>query len=358
MKLRCGLLLAVLAAATALAPLEVAARPIGSVTPASVTPEASGSVALSVRRSSEGVELVIEGTGAAPVLQQSRDGQAWRGDLRIGAPGGLRLGPQRLTLPEAGLQMVSLQGSGSDYSIEVLPVQGAPLGRPVVSADGRNLVITFPSGALQPTQRTATLNVQQPGRVPQTSFAPPLQPRAVAPPLGDMAVGSMVLRNQSYVNVSGPNVTLTLRNAPAKDALMSIAQLGGYGFVFVDDQPATASPGNQSPVIQAGTSVSASAGQPAAQGGRPVTMAFRNESYSRALNSVLLAAGLQGKKDGNTILVGANVLGGVWLLDFEGLPPESGFREFSCRLSRQSGGFDHEDIGDYEFCFSGDSSCE
>ena len=309
MKLRCGLLLAVLAAATALAPLEVAARPTGSVTPASVTPEASGSVALSVRRSSEGVELVIEGTGPAPVLQQSRDGQAWRGDLRIGAPGGLRLGPQRLTLPEAGLQMVSLQGSGSDYSIEVVPVQGAPLGRPVVSADGRNLVITFPSGALQPTQRTATLNVQQPGRVPQTSFAPPLQPRAVAPPLGDMAVGSMVLRNQSYVNVSGPNVTLTLRNAPAKDALMSIAQLGGYGFVFVDDQPAAASPGNQSPVIQAGTSVSSSAGQPAAQGGRPVTMAFRNESYSRALNSVLLAAGLQGKKDGNTILVGANVLG-------------------------------------------------
>ncbi len=309
MKLRCGLLLAVLAAATALPPLEVAARPTGSVTPASLTPEASGSVALSVRRSSEGVELVIEGTGAAPVLQQSRDGQAWRGDLRIGAPGGLRLGPQRLTLPDAGLQMVSLQGSGSDYSIEVVPVQGAPLGRPVVSADGRNLVITFPSGALQPTQRTATLNVQQPGRVPQASFAPPLQPRAVAPPLGDMAVGSMVLRNQSYVNVSGPNVTLTLRNAPAKDALMSIAQLGGYGFVFVDDQPATASQGNQSPVIQAGTSASTTAGQPTVPGGRPVTMAFRNESYSRALNSVLLAAGLQGKKDGNTILVGANVLG-------------------------------------------------
>jgi len=308
-KLRCGLVLAMLATGSALAPVAAAPRPTGSVTASSATPEPSGSVALIVRRSEEGVELVIEGTGAAPVLQQSRDGQAWRGDLRIGAPGGLRLGPQRLTLPDAGLQMVSLQGSGSDYSIEVVPVQGAPLGRPVVSADGRNLVITFPSGSLQPTQRTATLNVQQPGRVPQTSFAPPLQPRAVAPPLGDMAVGSMVLRNQSYVNVSGPNVTLTLRNAPAKDALMSIAQLGGYGFVFVDDQPATASQGNQSPVIQVGASASVSAAQPTVQGGRPVTMSFRNESYSRALNSVLLAAGLQGKKDGNTILVGANVLG-------------------------------------------------
>jgi type IV pilus assembly protein PilQ len=242
------------------------------------------------------------------VLQQSRDGQAWRGELRIGAPSGLRLGPQRLTLPDAGLQSVSFQGSGSDYAIEVVPVQGAPLARPVVSADGRNLVITFPAAAVQPTQRTASLNLQEPGRVLQNSFAPPLQPRAVAPPLGDMAVGSMVLRNQSYVNVSGPNVTLTLRNAPAKDALMSIAQLGGYGFVFVDDQPASASQGSQSPVIQNGASAVAT-GPSTVQAGRSVTMAFRNESYARALNSILLAAGLQGKKDGNTILVGVNVLG-------------------------------------------------
>ena len=308
MKLRCGLVLALLAAGAPLAPLIAAPRPDAPAPAATGSPAAVGAVALSVRRSAEGVELVIEGTGAAPVLQQSRDGQAWRGDLRIGAPSGLRLGPQRLTLPDAGLQLVTLQGSGSDYAIQVVPVQGAPLARPVVSADGRNLVITFPAGAVQPSQRTASLNVQDPGRVPQNSFAPPLQPRAVAPPLGDMAVGSMVLRNQSYVNVSGPNVTLTLRNAPAKDALMSIAQLGGYGFVFVDDQPASTSQGSSSPVIQSGASAVA-AGPSTIQGGRSVTMAFRNESYARTLNSVLLAAGLQGKKDGNTILVGANVLG-------------------------------------------------
>ena len=308
MKLRCGLVLALLAAGAPLVPLIAAPRPDATAPAATGSPAAAGAVALSVRRSAEGVELVIEGTGPVPVLQQSRDGQAWRGDLRIGAPSGLRLGPQRLTLPDAGLQVVTLQGSGSDYAIEVVPVQGAPLARPVVSADGRNLVITFPAGAVQPTQRTASLNTQEPGRVPQNSFAPPLQPRAVAPPLGDMAVGSMVLRNQSYVNAAGPNVTLTLRNAPAKDALMSIAQLGGYGFVFVDDQPASASQSSQSPVIQNGVSAAVT-GSSAVQGGRPVTMAFRNESYARALNSVLMAAGLQGKKDGNTILVGANVLG-------------------------------------------------
>ena len=40
-------------------------------------------------------------------------------------------------------------------------------------------------------------------------------------PLGDMAVGTMVLKNHNYMNLSGPSVSLTLNNAAAKDALMA-----------------------------------------------------------------------------------------------------------------------------------------
>ena len=251
-------------------------------------------MALTMRRTAGAVELVIQGTGAGPVLQQGAAGGAWIGQLRTPAATALRFGPQRIALPEAGLQSVSLSGSGSDYQLQVVPMPGAPLSRPVVSADGKNLVISFAT-APQVTDQAARLDLRQPGTVPQPSFAPPLQPRAVAPPLGDMAVGSMVLRNQSFVNVSGPNVTLTLRNAPARDALMAIAQLGGYGFVFVGDAP-TASGGA---VASSGSDGS----------GRPVTIAFKDESYARALNTVLLAAGLQGKREGNMILAGPNVLG-------------------------------------------------
>ncbi len=43
----------------------------------------------------------------------------------------------------------------------------------------------------------------------------------------------MLINNRSFVKASGPPVSLTLNNAPAKDALMSLARLGGYGFVFV-----------------------------------------------------------------------------------------------------------------------------
>jgi type IV pilus assembly protein PilQ len=133
------------------------------------------------------------------------------------------------------LQSVSISGTGSEYQLDVVPAPGLPIGRPVVSADGRNLLISFPAPSAMP-QQTASLDLRAPGSIPQPSFAPPLQPRAVAPPLGDMAVGSMVLRNQGFVNLRGPRVTLNLRKAKALDALLLLTRMGNYGFVFVDDR--------------------------------------------------------------------------------------------------------------------------
>ena len=268
---------------------------------------AAGLLQLRVRRLSNAVELVIEGTGAGPQLVQSSSPSGWQGQLTTATPNGLRLGPQRVSLPEAGLQLVSLSGSGSRYQIDVTPSPGLPLGRPLVSADGQSLILTFaavPEASLQ----TARANLNQPGAVPQPSYAPPLQPRAVAPPLGDMAVGTMVLRNPSYLEISGPSVTMTLRNAPARDVLMALAQIGGYGFVFVDDTaaPSAGSPTAGSPAT--GSPTTGSSAMASDFGGRPVSIAFRAENYARALNATLMAAGLQGKREGRTIFAGSNVL--------------------------------------------------
>lgn len=251
---------------------------------------------LKVRRSATSIDLLVEGTGPAPTLQQRLAGEAWQGLLRTTSPTGLRLGPQRISLPEAGLQSVSISGTGREYQLDVVPAPGLPIGRPVISADGRNLLISFPAPSAMP-QQTASLDLRTPGSIPQPAYAPPLQQRAVAPPLGDMAVGTMVLRNRSFINVSGPPVTMTLRNAPARDALMALAQMGGYGFVYVDD---TAS-------ASAGSTATGPAGASNAQQ-RPISIAFQGETYSRAMNAVLLAAGLQGRREGNMILAGPSVL--------------------------------------------------
>ena len=256
----------------------------------------AGALLLQVRRRADGVDVVIQGTGPGPVLRQSQGLNGWQGDLQLESPAGLRLGPQNLAFPEAGLRQVSIQGAGSSYRIDVTPLPGVPLGRPVVSADGRDLILSFTAPSAPSTQ-TGQFNLRQPGALPQASYAPPLQPRAVAPPLGDMAVGTMVLRNRSYLSLSGPPVTMTLRNAPAKDALMALAQMGGYGFVYVGEEPPVAG----APGAAAGASTAAALAMPT------VSLAFRGETYARAVNAVLLASGLQAKQEGRMLMVGPSV---------------------------------------------------
>jgi type IV pilus assembly protein PilQ len=255
--------------------------------PQSQRVDPSTSLQLKVRRLPDAIELIIEGTGPGPQLQQGGSGSGWQGQLFTATPAALRVGPQRLSLPEVGLQSISFDGGGQSFSLAVTPAPGINLGRPVVSADGRDLILTFPSPVPQASLQTNRLNMAQPGAVPLPTYAPPLQPRAVAPPLGDMAVGTMTLRNPGYVNLSGPPVTMTMRNAPAKDALMALAQLGGYGFAYVSDTTSTATP---------------------EEGLRTISLAFRGENFGRAFNTALLAAGLQGKREGNMILAGPTAL--------------------------------------------------
>ena len=244
---------------------------------------------LRVDRRSDAVDVVISGVGAGPQLQQSNSGAVWLGRLYVATPTGLRRGTQTLSLPEAGFQSISLSGFGSQFNIQVAPVPGFPLGRPLVSADGNNLILTF-AAAPQASQQTFSRDLTIPGRVPQPDMVPPLQPRAVAPPVGDMAVGSILIANSGFVNVSGPPITMTMQNAPARTVLMSLSRMGGYGFVYVNADSST----------QQTTSDQASS--------RPISISFKNENYARALNSVLLASGLQGKVEGNTLLAGPNVL--------------------------------------------------
>jgi type IV pilus assembly protein PilQ len=252
---------------------------------------------LRLDRRSDAVDVVISGVGPGPQLQQSNSGAVWLGRLYVATPTGLRRGTQTLSLPEAGFQSISLSGFGSQFSIQVAPVPGFPLGRPLVSADGNNLILTF-AAAPQASQQTFSRDLTIPGRVPQPDMVPPLQPRAVAPPVGDMAVGSILIANSGFVNVSGPPITMTMQNAPARTVLMSLSRMGGYGFVYVNADPSSQA--------ASGSSGTQSAGDQASS--RPISIAFRNENYARALNSVLMASGLQGKVEGNTLLAGPNVL--------------------------------------------------
>ena len=252
-------------------------------------------VSLKLRKEPKHIDVMLAGIGeSARVVQERSTRTSWRGTInRSDQELSTKELAQQVAMPEMGLANVRLSGSDSTFQLEVISVAGTALPKPQILATGDDLVLRFPglTGAVS-TRQTGSFDLLRPGRIPQRVSAPPVRPRAVAPPLGDMAVGSILINNRSFVQVSGPPVTLTLNNAPAKDALMSLARLGGYGFVFVAD-------------------TGVDGGQPTGSGGDsteyPVTMAFRNERFDRALNSVLMASGLQGRLDGATLLVGTAV---------------------------------------------------
>ena len=250
---------------------------------------AADSAVLKLRRFGDRVDVVVDGvTTDARVVSESSSATQWSGQLRAAAPLLLRRS-QEVELSEAGLQSIRLSASGSGgLQLTVRAAQGTSLPEPKIQVDGTSLIVSFIRLPIQTTAlASGRLDLSRPGRVQQSVFSPPMRARASAPPLGDMAVSSMVLTNRSYVNVDGPPVTLTLNNASAKDALMALARLGGYGFVYLAaDQ-------------------GAAGGDQAEQ--KLVSLAFKEESFSKAFNSVLLAAGLKGRVDGKSLLVGATV---------------------------------------------------
>ncbi len=249
---------------------------------------------LKVRRLPQAVEVVIEGAGATAEIAGFQTGLGWEGELIPAAPAQLMVNPQVISLADSALNRITLSNTGTVYRLFVEPVEGFPVASPIVSGNGNDLILRFP--AVGPRQmQTAQFNATQPGRLADPSFVPPLRPRAIAPPLGDMAIGTMALPNRGFVRLSGPPVTMTLKNAPAQDALMTLAQLGGYGFAFSEG----GSPANNS-----------GSGSGSGSGGliNPVTVSFRNEAYERAFNFVLLSSGLQGRLEGRTVLVGTSVL--------------------------------------------------
>ena len=64
-----------------------------------ISAQSQGAMNLRLRRSNAGVELVIEGVGAQPQLQQRMNGQVWEGSLQPQGAPGVRNGQVRLTDP-------------------------------------------------------------------------------------------------------------------------------------------------------------------------------------------------------------------------------------------------------------------
>ncbi|MEG3970243.1 AMIN domain-containing protein [Microcoleus sp. T2B6] len=133
----------------------------------------------------------------------------------------------------------------------------------------------------------------------QTNQAAPFLPRAVAPPLGDIAVSNIAPGVGNIELSSGERIPrLVLRDAPVRDVLALLARAAGLNIAFTGGG-APAQPGQ--PAVP---------GQPGASGsdeGPKISLDIENESVQDVFNYVLRLSGLQANRQGRTIFVGTSL---------------------------------------------------
>ncbi len=92
--------------------------------------------------------------------------------------------------------------------------------------------------------------------------------------------------NPNLLEINGPKVSLIFKKARAQEIFEYLAEIGNYGFVYVKNNPNKDSDADNE---------------------RLITMSLNDVSYKKAINSLLLASGLQAKLHNNILYVGPNV---------------------------------------------------
>jgi type IV pilus assembly protein PilQ len=145
---------------------------------------------------------------------------------------------------------------------------------------------------LVPNPRVTVEGVPAPaaGAAQPVAPAPPFLPRAIAPPLGDIAI-SNINASASFIDL-GTAVRvprLVLREAPIREVLSLLARSAGLNVAFT------------------GGGTSAPGAPPGGGAQQTISLDLENEAVQDVFNYVLQISGLQANRVGNTILVGAQL---------------------------------------------------
>ena len=241
---------------------------------------------LKVVRFPGSVQLRLTGMGRNPNVRQVKTENGWL--IEVNTTKKLRpLGsPKFFTMPDAGMDSISFEGAQNLWRLEVTSLPGKTLAPPVITANGRDVEVSFKAQPL-PSMEAGSYDLNTPGRVRSNAYVPPLRKRATAPPVGDMAIGTIAIKgNEVSMPGAGKVERLTLRNAPARDVLMTLGRAGGYNVAFYSKKGEEGS---------------------APSGGNPISVDFQDEPIESAVNLVLTLGGLQAKRQGKTLIVGTKL---------------------------------------------------
>ncbi|NHC36284.1 AMIN domain-containing protein [Scytonema millei] len=212
------------------------------------------------RLDSSSIRLMVTGTTNAPSGQMQRNGQSVTFSVS--------------STPERIAQAKPAPTTGTTLKPgQSVTVQKPLFPNPEITVDGKPV----PPSAMRGNQAQ-----------------PPFLPRAVAPPVGDMAI-SNTDASPALIDLGSQERVprLVLRDAPVREVLSLLARAAGLNLAYT-----TATPQGQQ-----GQPAPTAPGAGGAEGPK-VTLDIQDESVQDVFNHVLRITGLQANREGRTIFVG------------------------------------------------------
>jgi type IV pilus assembly protein PilQ len=127
-------------------------------------------------------------------------------------------------------------------------------------------------------------------------YTPPLRPRAIAPPLGDIAVSNIDTSSEEIeLGTSEIVPRLVLRDAPVRDVLSLLARAANMNIVYIGDTSSSA---------DSGSGRRQTGDQAAGDNEIRISLDIENEPVQDVFNYVLRIAALEANREDRTIFVG------------------------------------------------------
>jgi len=287
-------------------------------------------VRMRLLRTNGRIAIAVDLAGKVDRVNQSVLSSSWNGTISTAQQQRSIKGKSSFVIPELGNADASLTRSGDGLILSVTRKDGRRMNEAVVSETATGLLFAFTPQPV-PRSETGFLDPVTPRRLPQQAYAPQLQRRAVAPAVGDIAVGTTAIPNPNLLNISGPTVSVKYRQTNARHAFEDLVSRGGYGFVWVPVDPRFKSSGSAAAISSALPSpsgfdpmnpmgaesqlqqsappptVDSSAEADTPDAIRYVNMTMRNQPYSRVFNALLMATQMQAKLEDGLVYVGPKV---------------------------------------------------
>ena len=267
------------------------------------------SLVLSTNNSNEtNVEILLSGIGTNPKLTKEISNDLITLVIETSSLENIN-SLQSLSIPSVGIKTLTLSGTEDTIRIVITPLDGIKFSNEEIEIEDDSLKMIFPKQSL-PNNRLTENNIFSLPTIKSSLDKNISSSRgAIAPPLGDISVGTTFIPNLKTVELEGPEVSMVFKGATAKSAIEFLISKTNYGYVWVQDDPTFKSFDNKNDQSPFAGQISGSdeEEEKASDSPRYITMTIKNKPFSIAFNSILMSSGLEAKLENGIVYVGPDV---------------------------------------------------